>query len=236
MSGLLLLLLAQAAAVSPAAEGPPIAAAPVADPILAEQRGGFRLPSGIDVALSVQTQTAVNGAILLRTVFQIDQGSPNFTIYAAKPGETVGMSAAGGDPQTARTSTPIISYDRTNGLQVQPGATFSPISVSAKPGAVAALPVGLTEVAAGTVTDAGAITDTTRNGVRAVSLSGADLTITHLAGNAFGSAIANSGSDRAIDTQTTVSINLSNAGPDVLGSTMFRVQDIALDAVAMRVR
>ena len=230
MSGLLLLLLAQAAAT------PPIAAAPVADPILAEQRGGFRLPNGIDVALSVQTQTAVNGAVLLRTVFQIDQGSPTFTIYAAKPGETVAASAAGGDTPVARTSTPIISYDRTTGLQVQPGAISSPLLVSAKPAAPTALPAGLTEVAAGAVTDAGAITDTTRNGVRTVSLNGADLTITHLAGNAFGSAIANSGSDRAIDTQTTVSINLSNAGPDVLGSAMFRVQDIALDAVAMRVR
>ena len=82
MSGLVLLLLAQVAAP----ELPPIAAAPVADPILAEQRGGFRLPSGIDVALSVQTQTAVNGAVLLRTVFQIDQGAPNFTIYAAQAG------------------------------------------------------------------------------------------------------------------------------------------------------
>ena len=233
MSGLLLLLLAQAVA----SERPPIAVAPVADPILAEQRGGFRLPSGIDVALSVQTQTAVNGAVLLRTVFQIDQGAPNFTIYAAKPGETVETNTAAGEASTARTSSaPVISYDRVNGLQVQPGTISSPISVSVKPAAAAALPAGLTEVAAGTVTDAGTITDSTRNGVRAVSLNGADLTITHLAGNAFGSAIVNAGSDRAIDTQTTLSINLSNAGPDVLGSAMFRVQDIALDAVAMRVR
>lgn len=253
MIGLLMLLLAQVAgapvapepapiATMPEAtptatvpEAAPIAAVPVADPILAEQRGGFRLPNGIDVALSVQTQTAVNGAVQLRTVFQIDDGSPTFTIYAAKTGETVSVGTAAAGGQATQAAAPTISYDRASGIQVTPGIAPSSISVSAKPVTSEAIPAGLTEVAAGAVTDTGAITDTTRNGVRAVTLTGSDLSITHLAGNAFGSAIANSGNDRSIDTQTTVSINLSNAGPDVLGSSMFRVQDIALDAVAMRV-
>ncbi len=236
MSGILSFLLAQAATIVPGVPlAPPIAASPVAEPVLAEQRGGFRLPNGIDVALSVQTQTAINGAILLRTVFQVDRGAPSLTIYSPKAGEVVALDTAGGEKRAASATGPTISYDRMTGLQVVPGTSPSTLSVSAGRTTTDSLPAGLTQVTDGTPTDAGAISDTTRNGVRTVSLAGADLTITHLTGNAFGSAIANSGSDRTIDTQTTVSITLGNAGPDVLGSALFRVQDVALDAVAMRV-
>lgn len=230
MTGPLLLLLLQAA---PIAVAPPIAAPPVPDPILAEQRGGFRLPSGVDVALTVQTQTAVNGAVLLRTVFQLDQGAPQLTIYSPKAGEVV-ATVAGGAGQGAQAVAPSISYDRMTGVQVT-RATLSPMaSVSVAAGSPADVPAGLGQVAAGAVTDAGTIGDTTHNGVRAVSLTGSDFTITHLAGNAFGAAIANSGSDRTIDTQTTVSVTLGNTGADMLGSAMFRVQDIAIDAAASR--
>ena len=61
-----------------------------------------------------------------------------------------------------------------------------------------------------------------------------DIRIVHLTGNAIGSAIANMGSDRAIDTQTTLSIDLRNAGPDVLGSTMLRVEDVGIGALTSR--
>jgi hypothetical protein len=226
----LFMIMAQAAAVATA----PIAGEIVPDPVLAEQRGGFQLPNGIEVELSVQTQTSVNGAVLLRTVFQVDRGSPTLSIYAPKQGEIVASATSGSDRAATGTTAPTITYDRNGGLQVIPGTTSSMVSVSGTPVTAGALPAGLTQVASGTVTDAGTIGETATNGTRAVSLGGADLTITHLAGNAFGSAIANSGGDRVIDTQTTLSINLGNAGPDNIGSSMFRVQDIALDAVAMR--
>jgi hypothetical protein len=61
-----------------------------------------------------------------------------------------------------------------------------------------------------------------------------DIRIFHLTRNAIGSAITNTGSDRAIDTHTSVSIDLRNAGPDVLGSAMLRVEDVALGALASR--
>ena len=230
MSVSLLMILAQAAAAISA----PIAGEVVADPVLAEQRGGFQLPNGIDVALTVQTQTAVNGAVVLRTVFQVDKGSPSFTIYAPKPGEIVAAGVAGTGRSASGSTAPTITYDRSGGLQIMPGTTSPTVSVTGTSITAGALPSGLTEVAPGAVTDAGTIGEKTTNGTRAVSLDGADLMITHLAGNAFGSAIANSGGDRVIDTQTTVSINLGNTSPDTLGSSMFRVQDIALDAVAMR--
>lgn len=211
-----------------------MAAAPVPDPVLAEQRGGFRLPNGIDVALTVQTQSAINGAVVLRTVFQLDEGPANLTIYAPKPGETV---AAGDRASTTQaTSMPSVSFDSRNGIQVQPGTSGPAVAISSGPAnAPGAVPAGLTQVASGAQTDAGLITEAARGGVRTVELSGADLSITHLSGNAFGSAIANTGSDRTIDTTTSVSIDLANAGPDVLGSAMMRVQDVATDAATMRI-
>ncbi|QQV76690.1 hypothetical protein H5J25_14850 [Sphingomonas aliaeris] len=211
----------------------PFDAPVLSDEMLAEQRGGFRLPSGIDVAMTVQTQSAINGAIVLRTVFEVDRGAPNLTIYAPRQGETVSSGAAQGATATGG-SAPTVTYDNRNMLEVRPGYTPTLTVASGDSGTSGALPAGLAQVASGATTDAGLVTEGAHGGVRTIELRGADLSITHIAGDAFGSAIANSGSDRQIDTQTSVSINLANAGPDVLGSAMFRVEDVALQAVAMR--
>ena len=61
-------------------------------------------------------------------------------------------------------------------------------------------------------------------------LEGDGLDITHLVGNALGSIIANTGSDRAIDTATTVGIDINGASPANLGSAMLRVEAIAIDS------
>lgn len=212
----------------------PLAAPALPDVVLAEQRGGFRLPSGIDVSITVQTQTVLDGAIVLRTVFRADQGAPTITILAPSPGHPVaaGTSGSGGSAQAA--AMPSVTYDRAAGIQVVPGLGTPRIAVTTDSGQSLATAGGLTPVQPGATTDNGTVSASDNGGLRTVTLDGADLTITHLAGNAFGSAIINSGNDRAIDTQTSVSIGLSNAGPDVLGSTMFRVQDVALAATAMR--
>lgn len=205
----------------------------VPDPELAAERGGFTLPNGIGVAIAVNTQTAVNGALVLQTVFRADQGAPTLTAYAPKAGETVSASSWG-TASVASRGGPTVTYDRASGIQVTPGSVM-PGGVTVSGGANdAVVPAGLQQVAGGATTDAGLVTEAARGGVRTVELSGADLTITHFAGNAFGSAIANSGSDRAIDTQTSVSIDLSNAGPDVLGSAMLRATEVAVDAVRGR--
>ena len=225
MSALLCLLLAPVAVEAPPPDASPFAAAPVADAELAGERGGFRLPNGIDVALTVQTDTAVDGALVLRTVFRADHGTPTLSSYVPRDGATVGFTRtnAGGTGQAA----PTISYDARGGIQVTPGATAVAAAIGTAKGAIAAIPEGLREAGNAVATDAS-------GPVRTVTLSGGDLVVTHFAGNAFGSAIANSGSDRAIDTATTVSIDLGNAGPDVLGSAMLRVEGVALDALRMR--
>jgi hypothetical protein len=230
MTFALLLLSLQAAPM----QLPPFEAPVLPDDVLAEQRGGFRLPSGIDVAMTVQTQSAINGAIVLRTVFQVDRGAPTLTIYAPRQGEVVASTSGQATSATIAGAAPTVSYDNRNMLEVRTGYTPTLTVTSGNSATPDALSAGLAQVASGAATDAGLVTEGAHGGVRTIELRGADLSITHIAGDAFGSAIANSGSDRQIDTQTSVSISLANAGPDVLGSAMFRVEDIALQAVAMR--
>lgn len=231
MSIALLLLLAGQAA--------PVAATALPDRELAAQRGGFRLPSGIDVALTVQTQTAVDGAVVLRTVFQADHGSPSLMVYAPRSGTTVTTQGQEqGQPVAVTAGVPTVSYDPRNGLQVTPSANIPAITVTsgtveAADGASPDLqPIDVRTM--GADTGAGRVTQTRDGMLNSVELTAADLRITHFAGAAFGSAIANSGNDRAIDTQTSVTIDLSNAGPDVLGSALLRVQDLGSAVSAMR--
>lgn len=204
---------------------------PVGDVELSAQRGGFTLPNGVDVSMTVQTQTSVDGAVVLRTIFQADQGAPSFAIYTPRRGETV--SGAATAPLKATTTSPVISFDRTGALQVSGESVVPSVNVAVR-GAGAGDPTGALEQSDSGVTDQGMVSRISHGNVRTVELRGADFTVTHLAGGAFGSAIANTGSNRTIDTETAVSIDLSNVGPDVLGSAMLRVQDIAASASAMR--
>lgn len=220
MTPLLLLL--------PLAAGP-FAVVPLADDELAGHRGGFRLPGGIDVAMTIDTQTAVDGAVVLRTVFRADQGTPTLTTYVPRAGETVaGTPAAVARPAGAM---PVISYDRQHGIQVTGGIPAPGVSLSARPGAI---PAGLETVTGDATTAGGTVSERAQGALRLVELTGADLSVTHIAGGAFGAAIANMGNDRTIDTQTSVAIDLSGAGPDVLGSAMLRVQDVATQALTGR--
>lgn len=206
----------------------PFAAAPIADEELAVHRGGFSLPGGIDVAMTIDTQTAVDGAVVLRTVFRADQGTPTLTTYVPRAGETV----AGAPVRVAGGATaPTISYDRQSGIRVTGGVATPGVSLTGRPGPI---PAGLEQVAPGAATAAGTVSERTQGALRLVELTAADLSVTHIAGGAFGAAIANMGSDRTIDTQTSVAIDLSGAGPDVIGSSMLRAQDIATQALAGR--
>ncbi len=69
-----------------------------------------------------------------------------------------------------------------------------------------------------------------------VALSSADLDLRHLAGQTYGSITANRANDVAIDTATVINLEIRNASAMNLGSTMFRVEAIALDSAARLVR
>jgi len=229
------ILLTQAAigiAAAPSFDAPELP-----DAVLAEQRGGVRLPNGIDLALTVQTQTAVNGSIVLQTVFSIVDGAPTVTVLTPEPGHTVAAPTTSGEAGASMATAPTVTYDRQNGLQVSAGRSMVPVNLGGRADASRpAVPEGLQAIDASTPvsTDAGLVTATAERSVRSVTLAGSDLSITHFAGNAFGSAIANARNDTAIQTETTISLDLRNAGPDVLGSAMLRVEDVALGALGSR--
>ena len=202
-------------------------AAPVPDRVLAAQRGGFRLPTGVDVAITVRTDTAINGALVLRTVFSADRGAPVVTVFAPRNGQTVASPIPS---NAAATGNPTVTVDARGVLQVTPGVAN--LAIGSRD--TGALTNGLEQVASGAVTDNGTIIAAAD--ARRVTLTGDDIAITHLTGTALGSAIANSGSDRTIDTQTSISIDLGGAGPDKIGSAMMRVEDVALGALQARVQ
>ncbi len=220
-------------------------APPVPDAVLAALRGGFRLPSGIDVSLAVQTDTSVNGALLLRSVFSASEGRPTLQVLAPEPGRIVsgpqhGASASGGGAASGI----AVQFDRQAGVTLVPSGNVMPV-VSVTTGAIAtaadaaAAGLGTVDVTAGSSaveTPGGAVSIMALPDGARVRLEGSGLDISHVVGNAFGSVIANNANDRVIDTATTINLDLGNAGPDVLGSAMFRVEGIAVDAARLGVR
>jgi hypothetical protein len=223
----LIFLHAAAIQISPAA---PFEAGKVPDAVLAEQRGGIRLPNGIDVALSIDTTTALDGQIVLQTVTKIDLGAPVTRVFAPADGQPVASAA---ESAAVLVGAPTVTYDRQNGIRISGGPAI-PVSLSSgqAAGPQPQIAEGLQPIdpANPLTTDNGVV----QRDVAGVSLQGTDIRIVHLTGEAFGSAIANSGNDRAIDTLTTLSVDLSNAGPDVLGSAMLRIESVGIDAMAMR--
>lgn len=231
------LIFAHAALVQVASGEPP--AGPfqterVPDSMLAAQRGGLRLPGGIDVHLSIDTVTAVDGRIVLQTVTRIAEGSPVVSAYAPAEGQSVARPQR---QKLATASQPQVTYDRQHGLTVTTGMPTVPVTLARGESVeTAELASGLRalELNQAATTPDGVVQARGESGSGGIELQGLDIRILHLTGQAFGSAIVNSGSDRAIDTQTTLSIDLRNAGPEVLGSAMLRVEDVATSALAAR--
>ena len=223
--------------------------APVDDAALAGSYGKFLAPGGIDLAMSVQSDTAVNGNLVLRSVFTVDQGPATLQIYAPAPGATgPAIQVGAGQTQSAPENPGLsITFDRTGGgkLSVSPAsgsASWMPnVTVgnvqaqarSSNDGLVAVEGVvGGPAVQAG----AGAVSAATSAGGFRITYNQADLSISHLAGDATGSVVANSADNRVIDTVTTVSIDVRNADVLTLASSQLRADDIATAATGAMLR
>lgn len=223
-------LFAQAIAASPV-----FSAVPVPDAVLADLRGGIELPNGIDLALTVQTQTAIDGAIVLQTVYSLVEGPPKILVFAPPSGRSVPLDPGSSAGAAVSSLLPTVVFDGSTGVQVTPGLAILPVAVGSGTQNAAAAVAGLEQVdASSVVTDAGEVTRALEGPQQAVSLTGTDFSVTHYLGGTFGSVIANTGNDRTINTVTTVSIDLRNAGPEVLGSALLRVEDVAIGALASR--
>lgn len=217
------------------AAGPFGDAPAVPDAVLANERGGIRLPNGVDVTLSVDTRTAINGSVVLQTIARIDQGAPVVTVYAPEDGQQVALDMPAGSSGSA--SGPVVRYDRQNGVVITASGLPRSSVLGAQQAGDSGQPLaGLRAVApnASVQTANGVVSSMVANGLSSAELRGLDFQVQHLAGRAFGSIIANSANDRTIDTVTTISIDLRNAGVDVVGSTMFRVENLGIEALSTR--
>lgn len=210
---------------------------PVPDAELANMRGGIALPNGIDVSIAVRTETSVDGNLLLRSVYALANGPATLQLFAPAPGHNVktgggeaSASSGGGDAGEV-----WVMFDRDNGATINARSgvpagvtvTSGPAPSSTSDDGLSPLPIGpggSIETAGGRVT-----LQELPAGARA-RIEGEKIDVSHIFGSAFGSVVANSGSDRAIDTMTVVSIDLRGATPDNLGSSVLQADALALDA------
>lgn len=216
----------------------PFAVDRVPDPELAAMRGGMHLPNGFDVAIGIDIQTRVDGILVLHTIYASDGPVVGTRVY------TDGANAARYAPATVTVTSPLTSgapvivTDRSpTGTTVAPGSPSPAATVNLVNGIQATwlTAEGQTEVP---VTQGGPAVTT---GPGTFSLSSGDngvistldtqgLQITHLIGQATGAVIANTANDRAIDTISSVNIDLQGASPALMGA-IFTADRLAIEAV-----
>jgi len=163
---------------APAAANP--FGSPLSDTALQEMRGGFALPSGLDIGIGVTTETRIDGQLVLRSVLTADHGPGTLAIQGRNTaGDLVNLSVEPG------------------GQAVGPDGTIKLVSRG----------------------------DSTR-----LTLNGEGINVSHLLGGGYGSIVANRVDGRTIDVATTIDLDIRNAMPSNLGSTLFRVENLSLDA------
>ncbi len=234
------------AAVPSMAEAPPFAAsARVGDAELASMRGGFAVAGGIDVAAAAQMDAAVDGSLVLRTVFRVDQaGATSLAVYAPLPGQTgpAFTAAPTGTTTTSASAPVVIAADRAGGLTtLQPGSTTPVLVASSTVGnaSVGLAPTGLAPLSVpngGLRTAAGQLTVSPVPLGTQIALNGQMYSVVQLVGQAFQNVLTNSGNNRAIDTATTINVDLRNTGATQAAAGAARIQGITSDLALRLVR
>jgi len=225
------------AALPSLADAPPFAAnARVGDAELASMRGGFAVAGGIDVAAAVQMDAGVDGSLVLRTVFRVDQlGATSLAVYAPLPGQTGPAFTATQTGTTSASAPVVIAADRAGGLTtLQPGSTTPALVASSTVGnpAVGLAPAGLAPLSVpggGLQTAAGHLTVSAVPLGTQIALNGQMFSVTQLVGQAFRNVLTNSGNNRAIDTATTINVDLRNTSATQAAAGAARIQGITSD-------
>ncbi|GGB39360.1 hypothetical protein GCM10011380_31060 [Sphingomonas metalli] len=238
------------APVTPPAVAPTaiLPAPPVADADLATMTGKFLLPGGGALALSITSDTMVNGALVLRTVLTVDQGS-NLAVF----GRAAGVPAVAAPHETgASAAAPSLAqgvsvlFDRRAGTQIvmptvttvrAAGATgigdARPAGANAQDGVV---PIAVVAGGPAIATPDGLVTLSNLPRGAQVTLEGDRLGIAHLVGQSVGGAVLNAGNDRVIDHVTTIGIDLKDASALAMGSAAMRVDAVVTDLARGMVR
>lgn len=215
----------------------PFGAAPVSDQELSGMRGGFELPNGMNVAVAVEIETRVDGALALRTVLNlVDSAKPALQVFTPanlKPN----MPDPAATPATGvvHASLPAVELDKGSSAQpVASSAISVPIvSMNETPGGVTTVPGQAPAPNNLLHSDLGAVSVEQTKAGSVVILKGPDLEIQHMTGNSTGVLVANTLDNRAIDTIATVNVSLSDSAVPV-GNILLRIESIVLNAVGAK--
>ena len=206
---------------------------------LAAAHGKFLLPNGIEVAMTVQTDTSVDGQLLLRSVFTVDKGPANLAVYSPTNVRTTVATSQTGSPEASANGGVSVNIDRDSGITtVRPDYTPRATSVTIGAGLNpqigespdGAAPLDLSNKNAAIAAPGGVVSLDRLPAGSKITLTRPDFEVSHIVGQAFGSVLVNTANDRAIDTTTTINLDLTNATPASIGSALPRVDALALEA------
>ena len=227
----------------PPPEAPDGFGEPMSDEALARETGKFTLPNGASLALSVTSDTTVNGVAVLRTVFTLDDAA-RVQVFGRDEGTAVRtertVNAAAGAAAMVPSGVNVL-FDRQSGTRiVSPTFTVGTGGTRVGPATDAAA-AGLTPLAIAVggpavQTPDGLVMLAGTDGGAQVTLAGDRFGVAHLVGRSVATAIVNSANDRVFDTVSSVDIDLRDVAPFQLGSAAIRIDEIALDATRGMVR
>lgn len=214
------------------------------DEELAKVTGKFVLPNGVELALSVTSDTVVDGQLLLRTVLTVDRSTQLQVFGRTGQASTVAYAGAANSAGARQPMGVVVEFDRRSGLQtvtptfnVAQGSTVTVGAVAEEPHALglAALPLVPGGPAISTV-DGTVSLATARNGSQQVSFVGDQLSVVNLVGQSIATALANSANDRTLDSVTNVAIDVRNLAPYQIGMAHLRVDALAVEATRGTIR
>ena len=206
----------------------------VPDARLANMRGGILLPNGTSVVVGIALETRVDGMLALRTQFSTE--APGVQIFAGGPGttivnlpETTIPGNQNGVPEVridrGATGTVIGAVPATLVTNVRLGVG-SDSEAARLPGVV----IPVTENGAAVETALGAVRLVRTAGGTITELNGPDLAVQQLVGQATGTIVANTASNRVIDNVTWVNVAVNgNLLPSGLTSSIERVAQAVAD-------
>jgi hypothetical protein len=220
----------------------------VSDAELSEQTGKFMLSNGTEIAMSVVSDSVVNGQLVLRTVFRVDHDA-SVKVFAPSSDQPVSVGT-NGSTGTAGTNTGTVTpnsvqvmFDRDSGLAtvtptyaVNSAGVHLGTSEPSDPTAGGLVEVPVTPGGAPVSTPGGQVTLAQLSRGTVVQIAGDQFQVSHLVGSAIATAVTNSANDRTIDVVTNVNIDLRNVTPYTLGSAALKVDTLALEAARGLVR
>lgn len=186
----------------------------VADRQLDQVRGGFLLPNGMDIGLGLTVDTLIDGRPVLSTVLTIDNAS-HLTIYT------------GGDMQRQTTATQLL-VPGANG----PSLVRITRDASSPAGVSGGQPIAIFPNGTPVQTPWGAVQLAQSDTQSTVLLAGDGLELRHMIGTVTGALVANTASDRVIDTMVTVDLDIRHSA--IPTSAMMLRLDSLLSGAAAR--